>query len=181
MSDSILAKFGLTQREVDQKERQKAEGERVKRERDERQYQQKLRGERATMQREDEQRAAEAERLAGLTPAQMAQHFAQAQSAPPAHGETTPGQWITRDDIRREDAQKANREREEAAERAGLSKAEANWDKAADAIDAKRRASEDQAKAAHDEALAAIREHAQRERGGLGERPTLESLEAVGP
>jgi hypothetical protein len=127
-----------------------------------------------------EQRRTDAETLAAMSVEEQIKHYARHPPDPGERPQNLPPRYVMAlEDIRRDEMMAANREREEAEQRAGLPTAQRKWDAAVDAIDAKRRASFDQAQAAHDEALAAIRENAQRELDELGERPTLESLQAV--
>jgi hypothetical protein len=132
---------------------------------------------RADLKAAEAARAAEAAELAAMTPAQLAAREHRLQTTIPTPGPGKPdGYFLARETILREDAA---REREQAEREQDLPARRDRYDAQAREIGAALEDALGEARRCCAESEQAARERAETERAELGERPTLEALEAV--
>jgi hypothetical protein len=118
-------------------------------------------------------------RLEALENAQTAKAGSRFPGDRPGDAAYAPGAQLRRDAVRRIILARAEDRREESERSAGLPDRQRRWDRSAEAITARRHEAEQAAEQAYRAGLDAARVAEARERSELGERPTLESLQAV--
>jgi hypothetical protein len=134
---------------------------------------------RADLKAKDEARAAEVAEVERMSPVQLIARERQRETQPPQRTPSLPRGWvIAREAVEAEDRERAQEQRRQVERDAGLTKRQAKFDAAEQAIKDARAAAVREAGERCRADEQAAREREQQELNALGERPTLAASEA---